>query len=178
MNPLDLIPAPYRILAMIAFAVALMGFGWVKGARHVQHEWDAAEGARAKAVAQAYTTRIASNQVVAAKQAADNAAIQKGKDDEIARLTAAVNSAPRLRVGTAICGGPAATAKTEGAGSGDCSNSPIGLVQPDPGRDSDAQVEVREDVDRDLKALKLAVETDLATGRACQAFIKANDLVP
>jgi hypothetical protein len=35
-----------------------------------------------------------------------------------------------------------------------------------------------EDVERDLVALKLAVEEDLATGRACQAFLQKNGLVP
>ena len=37
-----LIPLPYRLLAMAAFAFALVGFGWVKGAGHVQAEWDTA----------------------------------------------------------------------------------------------------------------------------------------
>lgn len=39
---MTLIPWPYRLLALAALAVALIGFGWVKGAGHVQAQWDAA----------------------------------------------------------------------------------------------------------------------------------------
>lgn len=46
-----LIPWPYRLLAMAALAVALVGFGWVKGAGHVQAEWDVATGKQALQVA-------------------------------------------------------------------------------------------------------------------------------
>ena len=42
MNPLAIVPLPYRLLALALLAVALVGFGWVKGAGHVQAEWDAA----------------------------------------------------------------------------------------------------------------------------------------
>lgn len=38
----SLIPWHYRLLAVILLAVALIGFGWVKGAGHVQGQWDAA----------------------------------------------------------------------------------------------------------------------------------------
>ena len=33
---------PYRLLALAAMAAALLGIGWVKGAGHVQEQWDAA----------------------------------------------------------------------------------------------------------------------------------------
>ena len=39
---MKLIAWPYRWLALAALAMALMGFGWVKGAGHVQGKWDAA----------------------------------------------------------------------------------------------------------------------------------------
>ena len=39
---MSLIPWPYRWLALALLAAALIGFGWVKGARHVQARWDAA----------------------------------------------------------------------------------------------------------------------------------------
>lgn len=39
---MSLIPWPYRLLTLAALAVALIGFGWVKGAGHVQARWDAA----------------------------------------------------------------------------------------------------------------------------------------
>lgn len=42
MNLLSIVPLPYRLLALALLAVALIGFGWVKGAGHVQSEWDAA----------------------------------------------------------------------------------------------------------------------------------------
>lgn len=37
-----LIPWPYRWLAFAGLLVACVGFGWVKGAGHVQDAWDAA----------------------------------------------------------------------------------------------------------------------------------------
>lgn len=37
----SIVPLPYRILFMAVIAAALFGFGWLKGAGHVQAEWDA-----------------------------------------------------------------------------------------------------------------------------------------
>lgn len=50
MNLLALVPLPYRLLGLALFAVALVGFGWVKGAGHVQAEWAAAARAAEAAV--------------------------------------------------------------------------------------------------------------------------------
>ena len=38
---MTLIAWPYRLLALAALGFALFGFGWVKGAGHVQAQWDA-----------------------------------------------------------------------------------------------------------------------------------------
>ena len=39
---MTLIPWPYRWLALVLLAAALIGFGWIKGAGHIQAQWDAA----------------------------------------------------------------------------------------------------------------------------------------
>ncbi|CUJ09876.1 hypothetical protein [Achromobacter xylosoxidans] len=39
---MSVIPWPYRLLALAALGVALVGFGWIKGASHVRAQWDAA----------------------------------------------------------------------------------------------------------------------------------------
>lgn len=39
---MSLISWPYRCLALALLAAALIGFGWIKGAGHVQAQWDAA----------------------------------------------------------------------------------------------------------------------------------------
>lgn len=160
----NLIPAPYCIALLALFAAALVGFGWVQGAQHVQDEWNAEQATRAQAVADAVLARVAANKREADRQAAINQKITKGKENEIAKLTARLNAAGRLRVGPAICGGHPAPAQADGAGSSDGADPPATLVS--------------ENVDRDFKALILAVETDLATGRACQAFVRENGLAP
>ncbi|MBK9658270.1 MAG: hypothetical protein IPO66_23880 [Rhodanobacteraceae bacterium] len=39
---MSVIPLPYRLLALAALGLTLVGFGWVKGAGHVQAQWDTA----------------------------------------------------------------------------------------------------------------------------------------
>ncbi len=39
---MSVIPWPYRWLALVLLAAALIGFGWIKGAGHVQAQWYAA----------------------------------------------------------------------------------------------------------------------------------------
>jgi len=38
----SVVPWPYRLLALAALGLTLVGFGWVKGAGHVQAQWDTA----------------------------------------------------------------------------------------------------------------------------------------
>ena len=48
---MNLIPWPYRLLALVALAATLVGVGWFKGTGHVQHQWDAAVAEQARQVA-------------------------------------------------------------------------------------------------------------------------------
>ena len=50
---MSLISWSYRLLVLAALGVALFGFGWLKGASHVQAQWDAATAAQQQALAQA-----------------------------------------------------------------------------------------------------------------------------
>jgi hypothetical protein len=51
---LALIPAPYRILAIALLAVALVGFGFVKGVQHESAKADVRQAAQEKAALQAH----------------------------------------------------------------------------------------------------------------------------
>ena len=49
---MSLIAWPYRLLALTALCIVIFGFGWLKGASHVQAQWDAATAAQRQAQAQ------------------------------------------------------------------------------------------------------------------------------
>lgn len=168
MNPLNLIPAPYlgiaKLVAVLAVVAAIFGAGHRMGANGVQAEWDDDSLKRERAEMIAIAQRLAENKALEAIQAENNRLITRTKDDEITQIRAAIANAPRLRIGPALCRGPAATAETSSAGSGDGADPGGGLV--------------REDAQRDIDALKLRVEEAFSTGRACQAFVVANGLAP
>lgn len=124
--------------------------------------YDAAVAERAAADALAVLRRTEENAVLAQRQGETNLKITEAKHEELAPVRERI-VVERVRVGSAICG-PAAPAEAESAAGGDSTDPPGRLV--------------REDAERDLVALKLAVEEDLATGRACQAFLRENGLVP
>ena len=74
----NLIPLPYRILALIALAAALMGFGWVKGAEHGEAKLN-----EYQLQVQANTDRA--NQDNIAKTLALQAQVTKAQNDAIKR---------------------------------------------------------------------------------------------
>lgn len=159
---LSLIPTGYKIGAALALAAVL-------AAAHVwsvhaadQRGFDRAVAQRAASDAKAVLAHTAENAATAVKQAATNTTITKAKNDEIAPVVQRIY-VDRVRVGAASCG-PATTAKTDDAAGSDSTNPPGRLV--------------REDVERDTRTLTEAVEQDLATGRACQAWGKANGFMP
>ena len=49
---MNLIAWPHRLLVLTALGIALFGFGWFKGASHLQSQWDAATAAQQHAQAQ------------------------------------------------------------------------------------------------------------------------------
>ena len=49
---MNLIAWPHRLLVLTALGIALFGFGWFKGASHLQSQWDAATAAQHHAQAQ------------------------------------------------------------------------------------------------------------------------------
>ncbi len=67
MNPLALIPAPYRIFALLIAAAALVGFGFVKGAAYEQRAQNAREVAAERATTQRVLHRVRVTQEVDAK---------------------------------------------------------------------------------------------------------------
>jgi hypothetical protein len=119
---------------------------------------------RAAADAEAVRKRTETNAAEAVRQAVSNATITEKKHEEVAPVRERIVTR-RVYVGSAVCGGgPPAPTKAEGAAGSDSTDSPGRLVRPD--------------VERDIVALKLQVEEDLATGRACQRFLHENGMVP
>ena len=79
---MSLIPRPYRWLAIAALAVALTGLGWVKGAGHVQSQWDAAVHQQTLQIA-AVRQRQAEATVKVVTQYVDRVRVVREKGDTI-----------------------------------------------------------------------------------------------
>lgn len=157
----DVIPWYWWTGAGLVLAGALAA-GAAAYHHHVyQQGYDTAVAERAARDSLAVVTRLQENSALGMKQNSINDILTKAKNEELAPVRSRI-AAERVRVGTGICG-PAAATEAEGTGSGDSADPPGRLV--------------RSDIDRDIMALKLAVEEDLATGRACQAFINENGLI-
>lgn len=152
----------YRALAALLFMLALFGTGYWQGSKHVQRKWDADKMAVAEAQAAAIMERVANNQLLIDKQAADRATITKDHNEELATVRA--DAAKRLRRGKAICSGPSSQSTAQDAGSGNAADTGGGFFP--------------ESTDRDLRALMLRMEEVAATGRACQAGAIANGMQP
>ena len=79
---MSVIPWPYRLLAIAALGVALVGLGWIKGASHVQAQWDAAVQQQALQAAAA-RERQAQATVKVVTQYVDRVRIVREKGDTI-----------------------------------------------------------------------------------------------
>jgi hypothetical protein len=156
---------PARIITGIVIAAALIA----SSAHYRQHVYqqghDAAVAERVAVDAVAVLRRTQDNAELATQQTQINTTIAQEKDNEIIALRARLAAAPRLRVGTAVCPDRSAgSAQAESPTGSDSADSSGRLVSAP--------------ADRDFKQLIKDVEQDLATGRACQAFLVKNGLVP
>ncbi len=102
MNPLQLIPDPYRMAAQalaVALVVgALIAFGWSKGAEHVQAKWDAEKGrALAAQIVAEQTARAREQSMVSQIRKAENDANDR-EEKRRAAVSAAGDSADKLRL--------------------------------------------------------------------------------
>ncbi len=127
-----------------------------------QEGFERATSERAARDAVAIVARVRDNAVLSIKQENINQIITRTKNEETAPVVQRIY-VDRVRVGAGTCG-PASAAVTDGASVSDGTDPPGRLV--------------REDVERDTRALTEAVEQDLATGRACQAFVRENGMAP
>lgn len=143
------------VAAMIA-AIFWAG-AWV-GSSHVQGQWNAEKVTVAEAKDKAIIQRVAENQALIDKYAADNAAVTKAKNEEIASVRTAL--AVSLRRGTGICARPAAAPQVSSTGSGN--------------EASTASEPFRDDIQRDIGAALMEMEEVAATARACQSFVRSN----
>ena len=73
---------PYRLMTLAALSIALFGFGWLKGASHVQAQWDAAKAAQQQAQAQVQT-RQAEATVQVITQYVDRIQVVREKGDTL-----------------------------------------------------------------------------------------------
>lgn len=166
MGMLRIVPA--WVYALIAF-VALAGAGAVyerekgksEGRAIVQALWDADKLARANAEKSAVLERVAQNQQIFRQQEIRNQNITKANNDELAQVRAALAAAKRVRQ-PAFCSGSASPAEAASAGGSDATD-PASRLLP-------------ESVDSAIRALILETEQAAATGRVCQAFVKANGM--
>jgi hypothetical protein len=144
-----------------AAALVLAGLGVRAYGAHEYHAGVAAEqeAQRARTLV-ATVARVQDNAVEASKQQSINLTVTEKKHEELAPVIRTVY-VDRVRVGAASCG-PAASTEAASTGGGN-------------GADSAGRL-VREDVERDTRALDVAVEEALATGRACQEFVVRNGM--
>jgi len=150
---------PWQVKAGAALAVvvgvgAAYGWTWQRG-------FDTATRERAARDAVAVIVKLQDNVAVTASTAETNTIIERVRNEELKPIVHRI-ATERVRVGKAICP-DATTTKSESTGSSDSGDSAGRLV--------------RADVERDIKALTLRVEEGFATGRACQARLKAEGLM-
>jgi hypothetical protein len=154
---------PWAIVGALVAAILIGGagfrFGDSYGTNAVQAKWDADKAVRATAEKAAVLDRVAQNQQVFRQQEITNQNITKAHDEELAKVRADLSHASRMRIGSALCSGPAGSPQTASAGSGNAADT--------AGRVLSAEM------DGAVKSLILEMEQVAATGRSCQSFARS-----
>lgn len=145
--------------ASAALLLLLAGFasGWWLGAGRMEGKWNASKAAMAQTKDAAIIQRVTENQALIDKYAADNAAITKAKNEEIAAVRSSL--AISLRRGAGICARPASAPEAAATGGSDAASATSGAF--------------RDDVARDIGAALMEMEEVAATARACQSFVRS-----
>lgn len=160
----------YWVLAVIVLCVCCVVYGEIdgasRGAAKVQNEWDQHEQQVKETGEAAQELRREQNRAQAAEQAAASAKIQKGHDDELAKVRADLRDSERLRLGAAWCEGAGAGGSPQAgsAGSGNGTGAAGRVLSPE--------------LDEAVKSLIYQAEVAAATARAAQAFIRENGMAP
>src|SRR3982074_1953237 len=122
MSALDPYIGAIKAIALVVIALGLLLTGRHFGAQGVQADWNKANADRANAEKAAVLARVSENQGIFRQQEINNQNITKAHNDELAKVRADLSRAPRLRIGSALCGGPTGTAQTAGTGSGNATD--------------------------------------------------------
>lgn len=146
-----------KAAAALVLLLAGFAYGWWLGCGRVQGKWDAEKAAIGQAEVRSVIQRVTENQAIIDKYAADNAAITKAKNEEIAAVRSSL--AVSLRRGAGICAGSSRAPEVEATGSSNAASAASELF--------------RDDIQRDLVAAIGRAEEVAATARACQAFVKS-----
>ena len=151
----------YWILALVALCLGCE----IHGAGRVQAKWDAQVKLQAAAAEAALELRREQNRAIGAEQALKSVQIQKGYDDEMAKVRADLRNSERLRLGAAWCdGGTPGRAQASGPVGGDGASTAGRLLSPE--------------LDAAVKSLIEQAEDAAATARAAQQFIRENGMAP
>ncbi len=151
------------IVYVLALVVALLIAANWQGRSAVRQEWKEADAKRLADENTAVEVRNESNRLLAKAQAATNARISNAHQNEITRVRAAVASAPRLRIGPALCNRSASPAEAS-------------VSSRSNGTDTASRV-LSAEMDGIFRALVLETESVAATGRACQAAAREHGFV-
>lgn len=141
-------------LLMLVLSFAL---GWWLGAGRIESKWNESKAAIAEAADKAIIQRVTENQALIDKYAADNAAITKAKNEEIAAVRSSL--AVSLRRGAGICAGSTSATQVSSTGSSDAASAPGELF--------------RDDIQRDIGKTLMEMEEVSSTARACQAWARS-----